>query len=228
MKFTQTALFAALVAAPVVAFGQGFEGAELSAGMMAWTEDTNLGAASYSGGLEFGVISGIGIALDISRHNWRGEDGNSTTYTLHGLYDVSPAATAGLFVAQDRRDLGNTDIYGLEGATTVSGISVEGYLGRIDGDLGTGTLLGVNGGFAFSDALSATASAGVVNLAESYTSLSLGGEYRFGSGPTVFAEIGRSDLGGDPATSVTLGARIDLGAGTTFGARGITDILPGF
>lgn len=228
MNFTRIALIAAVSAAPTFALAQGFTGAELSAGMMAWSDDTDLGASSYSGGLEFGVISGIGVAADISRHNWRGEEGNSTSYTLHGLYALTNDATVGVFVGQDRRDLGNTDVYGIEGATSISGIEIEGYLGRFDGVLGDGTILGLDGAFAFTDAISATASAGIVNADDSMTSLSLGGEYRFGSGPTVFAEIGRADITGESENFVTIGGRIELGQGTTFGARGLTDILPGF
>lgn len=230
MTFLRLAAATAVVFLPHAALAQGFEGAELSAGMLAYTEDTNLGASSYAGGLEFGLIAGIGVGADIARHTWRGEDGNSTSYTLHGMYDVTPDATAGLFIGQDRRDLGNTDLYGLEGATSIAGIGIEGFAGRFDGDLGTGTMLGLNGAFAFSDALAATASVGVVNGIGDATmnTVALGGEYSFGSGPTVFAEIGQQDLGDDPATFVSLGARIDLGQGTTFGARGLTDLLPGF
>lgn len=219
----------AAVLAPHLAAAQGFSGAELSAGMLAYTEDTNLGASSYAGSLEFGLFAGIGVGADIARHTWRGEEGNSTSYTLHGMYEVTPDATAGLFVGQDRRDLGETDVYGIEGATSISGIGIEGFVGRYDGDLGTGTMLGLNGAFAFTDALSATAAAGVVNgEGATMNTVSLGGEYSFGSGPIVYAEVGQQDLGDDPATFISLGARIELGQGTTFGGRGLTDLLPGF
>lgn len=230
MTFLRTLAATAVVFVPHMTLAQGFEGAELSAEMLAYTEDTNLGASSYAGGLEFGIIAGIGVGANIARHNWRGEDGNSTSYTLHGMYDVTSTATAGLFVAQDRRDAGDTDIYGIEGATSLSGIGIEGFLGRYDGTLGTGTMLGVNGAFGFTDALSATASAGIINGEDdiSMSTVSLGGEYSFGTGPTVYAELGQQDLGEDPATFVSVGARIALGQGTTFGGRGLTDLLPGF
>jgi hypothetical protein len=177
---------------------------------------------------EFGIVPGISVAADFAYHGFRGLDGNSSTLTVHGLYDLSPTATVGLFYGQDRRDGGDSDLYGIEGATTLSGISVDGYLGRYEGDLGEGTLLGVNGAFAFTDAISATASAGIVNADENWKRLSIGGEYQFGNGPTVFAEVGKFDGDVDGENFISIGARIELGQGTTFGPRGITEILPGF
>lgn len=228
MKITTTVFAAALVAVPSVTFAQGFVGAELSGSMMAYSSDTDLGETMYNGGLEFGIVPGLSVAADFAYHGFRGLDGNSSTLTVHGLYDLTQTATVGLFYGQDRRDAGDSELYGIEGATTLSGIAVDGYLGQFDGDMGTGMLLGVNGAFAFTDAISATASAGIINGDENWKRISIGGEYQFGNGPTVFAEVGKYDGDVDGENFISIGARIELGQGTTFGPRGITEILPGF
>lgn len=228
MKISSSVIAAAFAALPSLALAQGFVGAELSGSMMAYSSDTDLGETTYNGGLEFGIVPGLSVAADFAYHGFRGLDGNSSTLTVHGLYDLTPTATVGLFYGQDRRDAGDSDLYGIEGATTLSGIQVEGYLGQFDGDIGQGTLLGVNGAFAFTDAISATASAGIVNGDENWKRLSIGGEYQFGNGPTVFAEVGKYDGDVDGENFISIGARIELGQGTTFGPRGITEILPGF
>ncbi|MCC7319598.1 MAG: hypothetical protein IT542_01330 [Rubellimicrobium sp.] len=228
MAYAQRAFIAALLVAPTVTLAQGFSGAELSAGMMAWSEDTNLGASSYAGGVGFDLVAGIGVEADISRHNWRGVEGNSTAYTLHATYGIVPGTTIGVFAGQDRREAGDSTLYGIEGATTLGGFDLSGYLGQVDGASGTGSILGLDASFAFSDALAATARAGVVDDGTSMSSIALGGEYRFGQGPVVFAQVGRSDESGTAATYVTLGGRIELGDGTAFGPRGLTDVIPGF
>ena len=228
MKISSSVIAAAFAALPSLALAQSFVGAELSGSMMAYSSDTDLGETAYNGGLEFGIVPGLSVAADFAYHGFRGLDGNSSTLTVHGLYDLTPTATVGLFYGQDRRDAGDSDLYGIEGATNLSGIQVEGYLGQFDGDIGQGTLLGVNGAFAFTDAISATASAGIVNGDENWKRLSIGGEYQFGNGPTVFAEVGKYDGDVDGENFISIGARIELGQGTTFGPRGITEILPGF
>ncbi len=228
MKISSIVFASAFAAVPTLTLAQGFVGAEISGSMLAYSSDTDMGETNYNGGLEFGIVPGISVAADFAYHGFRGLDGNSSTLTVHGLYDLSPTATVGLFYGQDRRDGGDSDLYGIEGATTLSGISVDGYLGRYEGDLGEGTLLGVNGAFAFTDAISATASAGIVNADENWKRLSIGGEYQFGNGPTVFAEVGKFDGDVDGENFISIGARIELGQGTTFGPRGITEILPGF
>lgn len=230
MNFTQAALAAIVIFAPTIGLAQGFEGAELSAGILAYSDDTDLGETNYHGGLEFGITPLIGVGADFHYNGFRGRDENSTGFTLHGLYGLNDTATLGLFFGQDRRDDGTTDVYGIEGAAFLPGAEVQGYLGQFDGWMGAGTMIGVDGSFAFTDSIAAIGSAGVVNFdeAESTSRLSLGGEYRFAGGPAVFAELGRIDDGTGNENFLAIGGRIELGQGTTFGPRGIAGIIPGF
>lgn len=228
MKIFHTTAVAAFVMLPGLAAAQGFTGADLSASMLGLTSDTNVGAASYEGGLQFGIVPGIAIEADIARHNFRGEDGNSSSYTLHATYDIGFETTAGIYIGQDKRDAGNTDVYGIEGASAFGGVEVNGFFGRYDGTFGTGTMMGVNGAFPLTAEFTATGRAGLVNGVDDMTSAAIGGEYQVFGGPSIFAEVGRSDFDGNGDTFVTLGAKIAVGNGTTFSGRGITDLFPNF
>jgi len=53
------------------ATAQGFKGAELSAEILAFTEDTDLGETTYEGSVEFGVFGGFSVAADLSYHGFR-------------------------------------------------------------------------------------------------------------------------------------------------------------
>lgn len=226
--FLHSAAAVALLAIPAAASAQGFTGASLEAGVLAYTNDTDFGATSYAGGAEFGIIPGLAVGADIARHNLRGEDGNATAFTLHGLYGLGPDFTAGLYIGQDRRDAGNTDFYGAEVAMRISGIEAEGFFGRYEGQIGEGTMVGIDGAFLLTNEFSATGRAALVNGPEDMTSVSVGGEYRFYQGPALFAEVGRSNFDGNGDTFIAVGAKIDIGSGTSFSGRGITDIFPNF
>lgn len=228
MKFLQSTAILAFVALPGLAGAQGFTGAELSAGVIAYADDTDFGATSYAGGAQFAIIPGLAAGANISRHNLRGEDGNSTSFTLHGLYELGPDFTAGLFIGQDLRDAGDTDFYGAEVAARISGIEVESFFGRYEGQIGEGTMIGLDGDFLLTNEIAAIGRAALVNGREDMTSVAVGGEYRFYQGPAVYAEIGRSDFDGNGDTFIAVGAKIDLGSGTAFSGRGITDIFPNF
>lgn len=230
MNFTQTAFAVVALCAPTIGMTQGFTGAELSAGILAYSDNSDLGETTYHGGLEFGITPRIGVGADFHYNGFRGLDENSTGFTLHGIYGLNDMATLGLFLGQDRRDDGTTDVLGVEGAADLSGVAVQGYLAQFDGWMGQGTMIGVDGSFAFTDSISAIGSAGVVNFdeADSTSRLSLGGEYRFAGGPAVFAELGRIDDGSGNENFLAIGGRLELGNGTTFGPRGITGIIPGF
>lgn len=228
MTFTRMTLLAALAVVPVTGHAQGFEGAELSAGILAYSDDRDMGETSYAAGLQFGITPGIAVGAAFAYHGFRAGDDDSTGFTLRGLYGLTPGVTLGLFAAQDRRAGEATDIYGIEAATDVGGIAVEGWLGRMDGAMGDGTLFNLAGSYAFGGPFAATAEFGVVNIDDSARRIALGGEYRFDGGPSVFAQIGQSDADGGDETFLSIGARIELGSGTTFGARGPNAILPGF
>lgn len=210
------------------AAAQGFEGAELSAEVLGFTDDFGSGQTAYRGAVEVDAFMGIGLAADLSYQGFRGIGSDNRNLTLHAMYDLG-GATAGGFWSRDSLDDDEAiTTYGVEGATTFGGAQVEGYAGRIDGDLDDGTMVGVDASFGVMG-IGVTAGLGRidVNGAEA-TRLSAGAEYALGLGPTLYGEVGRVS-GEESETYLSLGARIAIGPnrGTTFGSRGLFDAVPG-
>lgn len=218
---------AALVAIPGFVTAQGFEGAQLSASHTLTPSDRSFGATSYAGGIQIGLFSGISVELDFAVHDWRGFSGKGRAVTLHGLYELFPETVVGVYAAeQNLSSLGKITTWGIEGTTQMGALGLEGYLGRYDSGARTGSTLGVDVSYALGDAFSLTAGASSIDATTHIATYSVGGEYQFGNGPVVFADIGRQSSDGSSGTFVSLGARIDLGSGITFGSRSIPDMIP--
>jgi len=228
MTITRSICAAALLAAPGLALAQGFEGAELSAHVAALSNDSKLGVASYAGGIQIGLFAGISAGVDIAAHDWRGISGRSNTYTLHGIYELFPGTSVGAYLGQERSGDTRATTYGIEGATELAGIDLAGHLGRWEADAASGTTLGIEGSFALGQAFALTGGLGAVSGDEDVTTVSLGGEYRFGGGPVVFAGIAHETADDESDTYLSLGARVELGNGTTFGSRGLSANRPLF
>ena len=236
--WTWTAILAATVTAGA-ATAQEFKGAEVSAEILSYTDDSDLGETTYRGSLEFGAFGAFGIQADLAFHDSRTVDLGARTTTIHALYDALDLATVGLFYSHDEVDAGGMDgsasLYGLEGGRSFGTARVEGYLGFVDGEGDDGQVAGVEGSYEVTSNISVTGSADFLFADTDATRLSIGGAYRFGDGaPSLFGQIGRLNVDNgveDSAeTFVTLGARLAIGPnrGTTFGSRGLFEILSGF
>ena len=232
-EFDMTRLFwIATALAWVTACGvqaQGFEGAQISAETLAFAEDSDFGSTTYSGGLQFGIAGGIGVGADLSYYGFRTLGLDARNATVHGIYTLNPATTAGLFIGQDSQNGVTADIYGIEGQGSFGGTTIEGYLAQIDGDGGSGTLVGVSGSLTLGQALALSGSFGQADLDGQINRLALGAEYQLGLGPTLYAELGRISADDDSENYVSIGARLAIGPnnGTTFGSRSLFDIVPG-
>lgn len=212
------------------AAAQGFEGAEISAETLAYSDENDFGSTTYSGGLEFGVGGGIGIGADLSYYGFDALGLDARNATLHGIYAINPITDIGLFVSQDSFDGRDTESYGIEGLASFGGTTVEGYLGQLDGDLADGTMIGVTGSISLFGGFSANVGFDQANLDDKVNRLSIGGEYQFGLGPVLYAEYGKVDDGSLDETYLSIGARLSIGPnqGTTFSSRSIFEIVPGF
>lgn len=233
-----TAVLAASVAAGA-ATAQEFKGAEVSAEILGYTGDSDLGETTYRGSLEFGVFDAFGIQADLAFHDSRTVDLGARTATIHALYDAFDFATVGLFYSQDEVDAGSIDgsvsLYGLEAGRSFGVAGVEGYLGFVDADGDDGQVAGVEGAYDVTQNISVIGSADILTGDSKAARLAVGGAYQFGDGgPSVYGQIGRLSVDADgedsSETFVTLGARLAIGPnqGTTFGSRGLFEILSGF
>lgn len=218
-------LAALLLAGPVSA--QGFAGAEISAETLAWSGDGDLGRTTYGGRAAFDLWAGVGIGADLSFHGFGpGEDGRSLT--LHASYAWTDDLTFGGFVARDEAGDLSTMAYGAEAATALMGARVEGALGKWDGDPGQGALILADASYPLGG-LAVTGFAGAVTGDLEASRIAVGGEYRLGLGPTLYAEVGKLSSGGEAQAYLGLGARIALGRdGVLMRSRGLLEVTQGF
>jgi hypothetical protein len=227
MYWMITAMMAGL-ASQAAAFG--FEGAQISAETLAYSDENDFGSTTYSGGLEFGVGGGIGVGADLSYYGFDALGLDAQNLTLHGLYNINPITDVGLFVSQDSYDGLDTQSYGIEGLASFGGTTVEGYLGKLDGDLAEGSMIGVNGSISLFGGFSANIGFDQASLDSKVNRMSIGGEYQLGMGPVLYAEYGKVDDGDLDETYLSFGARLTIGPnqGTTFSSRSVFEIVPGF
>lgn len=239
------AALAAALAAGAAGAGaaQEFRGAELSVealrfgGDDADGDDDLLDAVNYRASAEAGLFGGFGVAADLSFYDADGLD-EARNLTVHALYDALAFATVGAFYARDSLDEGNADTFGVEAGRSFGAFGVEGFAGFVnDEEDEDGGLFGASAAFDVTPAFSLTADAAAFDFdGGGIGRLGVGGEFRFGSGPALYAEVGRLGLEDeasgveDAQTYVGVGARIGLGRdrGTTFEPRGLLEVFPGF
>ncbi|MBW7922315.1 MAG: porin [Rubellimicrobium sp.] len=228
MNITRSIITAALAALPGLAAAQGFQGAEVSAALTAFDGSGGVDISNYAAGMQFGIGAGISVELDFGLNNFHFLSGDSHTTTLHGIYELSPGMSAGLFYAQERGDGAKLTSYGIEGTSRFGALDLAGYLGRMEiADL-SATAIGIEGTMDIGSAMAVSVGLDRVSGAgEDGTNVSIGGEYRFASGPAVFAEIGRLSDDTDSQNYLSIGARVAIGNGTAFGNRGISDMIGG-
>lgn len=220
---------AALAAVPGVAGAQDFRGAELSAEVLSFdNEGDSLGQTTYRGSAEMGLGAFAG-AVDLSFYDFEDVDG-LRGLTLHGIYDALSFATVGAFYV--REDVGDESFgtFGIEAASAVGPVGVEGFASFSGGDADA-RVLGLDGTFDVRNDISVTGSARIIDGDDGNLSrLALGAEYRFARGPALYGELGRLGGDDDSETFVGFGARIAIGpgGGTTFDPRGLTEALTGF
>lgn len=217
------------------ACAQEFKGAELAAEVLGFGGDGDVSQTTYRGSAEMGVLGGLGVAADLSFYDF-GDDG-TRNLTLHVVYDAFQFASLGAFYARDGGDGPSADSFGVEAGRSFGAAGVDGYLGFVSDDEADYRILGLDGTYDLVAGLSLTGSANVLDADEGRVSrLAIGGEYRFGRGPAVYAEVGRVNVSDDAVgfeddeTYVGLGARIAVGPndGTTFKPRGVNETVTGF
>lgn len=227
MNITHSILTTALMATPGLALAQGFEGAELSASIGTHTSG-GYEFANYDGGIQFGIGAGVSVELDFRLRDWRGYAVRGSTATLHGIYEITPDISAGLYYGRERvtGGSGSAVSYGIEGATRLGSVDLAGYLGQIDDQSFKMNAIGLDATMPVGNSFAVTGGIDSVSGNLEFSTMRIGGEYRFSRGPTAFAAIGRETSGSTTVDFVSIGARIALGDGVTFGNRSLLESLP--
>jgi hypothetical protein len=236
--FKRYVMTAAVAASPIIlsathATAQGFTGGDLGIKLFVLSEDSDIGHTRYFGSGEFAITPSFAIAGDFASYRSNAISTNATVFMLHGIYHFDRTTSFGLFLGQERADEGNYDTYGVEAATNFMGATLEGFVGQSRAD-DVATFVGAAAEYPLMNQITLTGDVGFVGLdGDNFTRLSAGAEYALAVGPTLYAEAGLlgTDVDGssDSATFIGIGARLDFGpnGGTTFGRRGLFEIVPG-
>lgn len=206
---------------------QGITGGELTIDGYSFRSGNNESALNYSGALEYGINRNFSVAGDVALYDFDILDDSLFNVTLHGIYHVNDQSSVGVLVGNDNIDGDNTIFYGLEGGFEANQFTAEGYFALYD-DSDDSIVVGINGGYQFTDTISAIGSLGYGDVSNNdVTRISAGAEYQFQGGPSLYAEIGNVDRDDDNSTFIGLGAKVEFGAarGTTFDRRGISPTL---
>ncbi len=210
-------------------------GGDLSIGHSVFIDDTDIARSSLEGSVELGFNRSFGVQIDAGLHRFNFAGENSTTLTVHGIYHLSDATSAGLFIGADEVANESVSYIGAEAGHDFGRAGIEGYfaLGNEFGSLGD--TVGISGRFQATDTIDVGASLDRVSLGagDDVTRFGLRGDLAVGEQTGLFAEAGslNADVGGasDSEAFVGIGATFSFGAnrGATFDRRGLSRLLPG-
>lgn len=228
-----------LAAAVVAAFScgaasaQDFKG-DITLGYSAFLDDTDFNTLSGTGAFEFGMGDRASAQLDLGIYGYGFVGLEATNVVLHGIYDVMPQSSVGLFLGLERAAGSTTDFYGLEYGQSFGAGGFEVYAGRGEEAGVRGTVMGVEGSFAVNDAvgIGLKLDNADFNGVADVTRLGVKGTYAVGRGTSLYGEVGtvRADVLGLSNSEPFLGVGMSFNLGNdeaTFGRRGLLNLLPG-
>lgn len=225
---------AVLAAFPTgMASAQDFKG-DITLSYSAFWDDTDFNTLSGSGAFEFGIGDRASVQLDAGLYGYGFAGVEGTNLVLHGIFDVMPEASAGLFLGMDRTEGETVDFYGLEYGQSFGAGGFEVYAARGEEAGIEGTVVGLEGNFAVNDAFGVGIKVDNADFdgTDDVTRIGVKGSYALGKGTSVFGEVGsvRADVFGASVSEPFVGVGLTFNIGNdeaTFGRRGLLNLLPG-
>lgn len=224
---------AVLVAAATGASAQDFKG-DITLGYSAFWDDTSLNTLTGQTSLEFGIGDRASVQVDLGIYGFGfvGVEGGNAT--LHGIFDVTPVSSVGLFLGVDALAGARDDFVGIEYGQSFGTGSFEVYGARGEDGGVTGTLIGGEALFAVNDMWGVGIKADTADYAGVLDATRIGvkGNYALGGNTSLYAEVGTARLD-DGTTSVSspyvgVGMSFNLGRDkATFGHRSQFALIPG-
>lgn len=216
-----------------IATAQEFKG-DLTLGYSAFTEETDVNRLSADGAFEFGLSDQASMQLDVGFYGFGFSSFEGVNMVLHGIYDVNPTGSAGVFLGFEEVEGDSINFYGLEYGQSFGTGGFEAYLAQGEEAGVTGTVIGVEGTFALSDSVGLGLKLdnadfdGVLDV----TRFGVKGIYALGQGSSVYAEVGtvRADVFGFSESEGFVGVGLSFAMGgeeATFGRRGLLNLIPG-
>lgn len=217
-----------------MATAQEFKG-DINLGYSAFWDDTDFNTLSGTGSFEFGIADRASVQLDLGLYGFGFAGVEGANLVLHGIYDVHPQGSLGLFLGVDSAAGARDSFYGIEYGQAFGTGSVEAYIARGEEGGVDGTLIGAEGLFAVNDSFGIGVKLDNADYGGQLDARRIGvkGNYALGQGTSLFAEIGSAQIETRTARLsepfVGVGMSFNLGAGkATFGQRSQFALLPGF
>lgn len=233
MKKRLLAAVVLMASASSSVWAQDFKG-DMTLSYSAFLDDTDFNTLTGTGSYEFGIGDRASVQLDAGIYGYGFVGVEGLNLVLHGIYDVTPQASAGLFLGVDRAAGDTTDFYGIEYGQSFGSAGFEAYVGRGEEAGLSGTVMGLEGKFAVNDAvgLGVKLDNADINGQLDVTRFGVQGNYALGQGTSVYGEVGtvRADVFGlsESEPFIGVGLNVKLGSGeATFGRRGLLPLLPG-
>jgi hypothetical protein len=188
--------------------------------------------ATIDSGLEFAITPRISAQIDIVHHETTFDSAQS--YGLHAIYHLEDGAAFGGFLQREESGGSHVNGFGVEYARTMGAVDFELFASKFNGDAeDEATVFGGNGRYAMGGNFGLILDAARVDFGEDtkLTRIALGTDYQVNDSTTLYLTGGSArlsrDLGSTSEGFVAIGAKINLGRGTTFGNRSLLGLFPG-
>ena len=233
-KIVPLALIVALFPVTVLAEGS-VRGAELG---FTWSglvegQERHKNNLALEGGVEYGFTPGFSAQLDVAQHHFTNSNKEATNVTLHAIGHVNDGFAVGGFLGHEWVRGNHMEHYGLEATHDFGLLTVEGNATLLKNDGNDATILGLDGRYALSDALSLGARIENVNAYSAAkpdtTAIDATIGYAMPSGVRIDGSLGVVD-GNQMHRELTVGLGVKLlmgGNGVTFGKRGLSQAIIG-
>ncbi|SDW20266.1 porin [Litoreibacter albidus] len=210
-------------------------GGSVDLGYSAFADDTDFSKLSLQGSVEAAFTRNFGAQLDLSYHDFNFVNDSGSNMTLHALYHVNEVASLGLFYGRDSDGSTDIDFYGIEGGYEFNNFDAEMYLATGEEAGISGNMFGLEGRYAINEKTGLGGSIDRVNFDGGVDATRIGVKVDHDLTETfnLNAEVGTARLSvpglSGTETFVGIGAQFKFGAerGTTFGKRGLLDLIPG-
>ncbi|WP_045388139.1 hypothetical protein [Falsirhodobacter sp. alg1] len=224
----------ALMIAATPALALDFTGGTVTLGYSALSDDGDLSKAGVAGQFEFGLTPQFGVQGDVGVTKFFDIGETMHDLTVHGIYHTNPNVAMGVFYGAES-GVGDTQrFYGFEVAQHSTPISAELYLGRADRSDLDGMIGGLSGRYALTPDFGVGLAYDRADLEhQDLSRVALQADYAVLPNLKLGGEIGSFDGDTDTLsgreTYIGLNAEFTFGrqGDTTFGRRGVLNLIPG-
>lgn len=233
MKHTLSLALAGLFCASTA---QAFEvtGGSLSLGYSSFVggdDATEVNKLSLGSSIEMGLAQQFSVQGDFSLSKFGFTNLDASNVALHTIFHISDDTSAGAYIGQDRLEGEKLTYFGVEVGHQIGAFGTEAYLTRAKQGGGDGTVFGIKGEYALTEAALVGAKFDNLNVdGLDVSRFALTGEMDALPGLMLTGEVGQARVESFGSEAyVGVGVKVNFGAkrGATFDRRSIIDLVPG-